>query len=58
MALSQRILNAELDEHHEGERRDASALGLHDCCCFKKLGCVPTFKQEMTMTEISPLRRR
>jgi len=48
----------DLDEHLEGERRDVSALGLHDCCCFKELDCLPTFKQEMTMTEISPLRQR
>jgi len=57
MALSQLILNAELDEYHAGERRDVRALGLHDSCCFKELGCLPTFKQEMTVTEISPLRR-
>ena len=27
-------------------------------CCFEGLGCFPTFKQEMTMTEMNPLRRR
>jgi site-specific recombinase XerD len=38
-----------------------AAYGAADCqyrCCFEGLGCFPTFKQEMTMTEISALRRR
>nr|WP_245277388.1 hypothetical protein [Rhizobium leguminosarum] len=63
-ASKARLVAASLrPDRHSGLNEAAivafGARDLHDCCCFEGLGWLPNCsEQEMTMTEISPLRRR